>query len=74
MKTIAGMILSAVGGLLLCGVASAADLPAQRDPLYQTMNQGNSKDAYDGLRKIILEPGQPDRGRPESGGAMPGRT
>ena len=66
MKTTMGMIFLALGGLLLGGTVLAADpIPdgqasqAQRDGLYKTMDQGNFKDAYDGLRKIILEPGQP---------------
>ncbi len=66
MKTTLGMIFSAIGGLLLCGTFLAADrspepqsIQAQRDHLYQTMDQGNYKDAYDGLRKIVLAQGQP---------------
>ena len=79
MKTILGMILSAVGGLLLCGAALAAEPAPMPKPFrpsgttsIQTMDQGNYKDAYDGLRKIILEPGQPIGDDLRSGGAMPG--
>ena len=66
MRTTVGMVLSVLGGLLLGGTVLAADpgsdgqaIQAQRDGLYKTMNEGNFKDAYDGLRKIILAPGQP---------------
>ena len=66
MKTTLGTIFAAVGGLLLCGTVLAMDpnpepqsVQDQRDHLYQTMDQGNYKDAYDGLRKIVLAPGQP---------------
>ena len=61
MKTTLGMIFSAIGGLLLGGAVLAADsspdgqaIKAQREGLDKTMDQGNWKDAYDGLRKIIL--------------------
>jgi hypothetical protein len=65
MKTTLAMILAALGSLW-GGMALAADpsvdvqaIRARRDNLYATMNQGNYKDAYDGLRKIILAAGQP---------------
>ena len=66
MKTTLLVLLSAIGSLLLGEMAlaeqampDAGTARSQRAELYQTMDQGNYKDAYDGLRKILLAPGQP---------------
>ena len=66
MKAVRLVLLSIVGSTLLASLALAATpaaddetVASRREQLHRTMDQGNFKDAYDGLRKIILEPGQP---------------
>ena len=61
MKTTLLVLLSAIGSLLLAGMAAAEPakpevnaVQSQRAQLYQIMDQGNYKEAYDGLRKILL--------------------
>lgn len=51
-------LLAAVAVALSVGVywLAAADTPAQRDALMKTFQAGNYKDAYEGLRKLALDP------------------
>ena len=48
------VVLSSMLGAL--GLAVSADPPATRDELQKTFQAGNFKDAYDGLRRLALDP------------------
>jgi len=65
MKTTLLSCASMLAAVLLGGLAMAADPPggnqAEREKLRQTIKQGNFKDAYEGLRKIALDPADDPR-------------
>ena len=55
------LCLSIVAGMMFAGVASAApadDNQKQRNLLIKTMNDGNFNDAYEGFRKLALDPNE----------------
>jgi uncharacterized protein YfaS (alpha-2-macroglobulin family) len=54
------VVTLAVAGLAAWAIAGADKAPtfaSQRDALMKTFNAGNWKDAYEGLRKLALDPG-----------------
>ena len=61
-------------GLAVAGAAEPKDITMQRDQLLKTFQAGNYKDAYEGFRKLALDPRRrspPGGRRPEHGRAVP---
>ena len=52
------LCLSVLTGIVpsTCASAAPADNQKQRDLFVKTMNEGNFKDAYEGFRKLALDP------------------